>query len=950
MSTFSLSSTLDALPDPALVTDVTTLRIRFANSAARSASGLSPESILNTPLPDLFAEPFRDDMIAHISQIIEGNGAPEEVEAELRCSSEDTPITLAMKFSLADCDGQRVLLGIGRDVSARVELHRQLSESAVLYSSLINGLSDMMFRITEDGVYRDFYIPDVSGLPAPSPGQIIGRNVEEVVPEHVARVAMPAIRKVVETGEVETVEYSIEEPYGLRHYEARFVPSLSGEIVAVVRDITVKKREAEALRDDIHMARALLNASTDSAVLIDRDWTILAINEYSAQRFGHTVDEMLNTNILDYFPPDTAAERQRQARRLIETRAPLEFEDTRAGRILFNRVNPILDEDGEIAQIAVFSRDITEQRQQEKALYRQRALLEGIALASRRLLTPGDYDKAMLHALDILGRAADVDRILVLESHTDPETGELLATRRATWHSHTLDAAHMKPPAVNYPWIRNGFGRWYDVMREGGIINSMVHDLPERERDLLQQLGGQLALLAVPIFVNHEFWGFISLDDFRSERIWQDEEINALRTMAASLGGAIARQDLEEDLRQKRAFADILREASNTLTLTLAPEDMLNVLIKRIRTVIPYDTAAAVMLNPEGTHARIVALEGTYPLSDENRMAVEFRLPETPYTQHIVQNRECIISPDVSTDPNWIALPGNEWIRSWIAAPIIFDDRVQGFFSLDSATKNAFGPHNFEHVQAFAQQAAIALRNAAYVEDIRRLERVKSEIIHIASHDLRTPLIHIQDFLIQCREELSDVFTPEQNQLLHQMLAATRDMEHIITNILSLKRIDAQHREAQPIAWSQLISSVVGTARDELESRNHTLTVDVAPDLPITFGNPFKLERAIHNLVHNAIKYTPSGGHITVRALEKTYGAQATVAVEIEDDGIGIIPDEQARVFQPFYRVQQTGTDHVPGTGLGLSMVKTVIEEHNGNVYVDSVPGQGSLFGFWVPV
>lgn len=950
MSVFSLSSALNALPDTALVTDLTTLRIRFANRAACRVTGLASGSILNTPLPDLFAEPYRDTVRVHATRAIDGDGAQDECEAELRCSSHDTPVTLALKFSLADCDGQRVLLSLGRDVSARVELHRQLRESATLYSSLINGLSDLMFRITKDGVYRDFHIPAVSGLPTPPPSQIIGRTVDEVVPENVARVAMPAIRKVVETGEVETVEYSIAESDGLRHYEARFVPSLTGEIVAVVRDITIKKRESEALRYDMDMARALLNASTDSAVLIDRDWTILAINEYSAARFGHIADEMLNTNILDYFPPDTAAERQRQAQRLIEKRAPLEFEDTRAGRILVNRVNPILDENGEIAQIAVFSRDITEQRRQEEMLHRQRALLEGIAVASRRLLTPGDYDKAMLHALDILGRAAEVDRILVLESHTNPETGEILATRRAAWHSDTLDAAHMKPPAINFPWVRNGFGRWYDVMREGGIINTMVRDLPDHERDLLQQLGGQLALLAVPIFVNHEFWGFISLDDFHAERIWHDEEVNALRTMAASLGGAIARQQLEEDLRQKREFADILREASNTLTLTLAPEDMLNVLIKRIKTVIPYDTAAAVMLNPAGTQARIVALEGTYPLSDENKMAVEFRLPETPYIQNIVQNRECVIVPDVTNDPNWIALPGNEWIRSWIAAPIIFDDRVQGFFSLDSAMKNAFGPHNFEHVQAFAQQAAIALRNAAYVEDIRRLERVKSEIIHIASHDLRTPLIHIQDFLSQCREELSDVFTPEQNQRLHVMQASARDMEHIITNILSLKRIDAQHREAQPIVWSQLISSVLRTTRDEFEGHQHMLTIDVAPDLPVTFGNPFKLERAIHNLVHNAIKYTPSGGHITVRAFEKPYGVQPTVAVEIEDDGIGITAEEQVRLFQPFYRVQQAGTEHIPGTGLGLSMVKTVIEEHNGNVYVDSIPGQGSLFGFWVPV
>ncbi len=126
--------------------------------------------------------------------------------------------------------------------------------------------------------------------------------------------------------------------------------------------------------------------------------------------------------------------------------------------------------------------------------------------------------------------------------------------------------------------------------------------------------------------------------------------------------------------------------------------------------------------------------------------------------------------------------------------------------------------------------------------------------------------------------------------------------------------------------------------------------LDIAPELPVTRGNPFKLERVIYNLIHNAIKYTPPGGNITVRAFEKLYGVQTTLAVEVQDNGIGVSQDAQANLFQPFYRVQDAGTEHIPGTGLGLSMVKTAIEEHNGNVYVDSVSGQGSLFGFWIPV
>jgi signal transduction histidine kinase len=102
------------------------------------------------------------------------------------------------------------------------------------------------------------------------------------------------------------------------------------------------------------------------------------------------------------------------------------------------------------------------------------------------------------------------------------------------------------------------------------------------------------------------------------------------------------------------------------------------------------------------------------------------------------------------------------------------------------------------------------------------------------------------------------------------------------------------------------------------------------------------------NLLGNAVKYTPEGGSITVRVFLKPYGLDQTVAVEVEDNGIGIPDEQQANLFRPFYRASHT--KNIDGTGLGLSIVKAVADYHQGNVYFKSAPGKGSLFGFWIPV
>jgi two-component system phosphate regulon sensor histidine kinase PhoR len=321
--------------------------------------------------------------------------------------------------------------------------------------------------------------------------------------------------------------------------------------------------------------------------------------------------------------------------------------------------------------------------------------------------------------------------------------------------------------------------------------------------------------------------------------------------------------------------------------------------------------------------------------------------------KELIRTGKPFLCPDTTADPDWIVFPGWEWAKSWLGAPIVVRGKVVGIFSFDSAERNLYGDKQVSLLAPLAQQAAIAVENAFLFEDTQRLERIKSEMIQMASHDLRSPLTRIKETTARMRAlsgvsaDRSDSSPARYYTLLEE---AADEMEQIISDILSLERIEALHRATRTIVWCELLAESVSTLRADLEEKHHRISIRCEPDLPLTRGDPAQLQRAMSNLIGNAIKYTPAGGHIRVNLFLSHYGDKQTIAFEVRDNGIGIPQELQEQLFQPFYRAEQADAKDIPGLGLGLSIVRAAIKNHEGNVYFDSIPGKGSMFGFWVPV
>ena len=235
----------------------------------------------------------------------------------------------------------------------------------------------------------------------------------------------------------------------------------------------------------------------------------------------------------------------------------------------------------------------------------------------------------------------------------------------------------------------------------------------------------------------------------------------------------------------------------------------------------------------------------------------------------------------------------------------------------------------------------------ADVTALHRLSQLKSQVIRIASHDLRNPLQLASGFFHILMEEHPPQ-TEMQANLAQRVVHHLKAMEHLIDELLELERIEVSaERQEELLDMGQLVQQAASEYRWQAEMKGLRLWTEVVRDVSPVWGNHRMLLQAIGNLLDNAIKYTPEGGTITLRLWEEN----GEVILTVRDTGVGIPPEAIPHLFEHFYRAHQPGTEHISGTGLGLALVQSIVREHRGRVWVESegIPGKGSLFGIALP-
>jgi signal transduction histidine kinase len=241
---------------------------------------------------------------------------------------------------------------------------------------------------------------------------------------------------------------------------------------------------------------------------------------------------------------------------------------------------------------------------------------------------------------------------------------------------------------------------------------------------------------------------------------------------------------------------------------------------------------------------------------------------------------------------------------------------------------------------------------AAVNEELKELDRMKSDLLANVSHELRTPLTAIKGYTDYILERKLGTITEKQEKGL---VVVQRNLERLsksINALLDFSRMDVGRivLNIQPFPFAPLVEQTHTTVRSELEKKGLTLQTEIDPTLPNVIADREKLSAVLENLVINAIKFTPEGGRITISAQRSAAAPRPSVEIAVADTGIGIPRDQLARIFNRFHQVDSSSTRRFGGVGLGLAIVKSIVEAHESTIDVDSQEDKGTVFRFRLPL
>jgi len=313
----------------------------------------------------------------------------------------------------------------------------------------------------------------------------------------------------------------------------------------------------------------------------------------------------------------------------------------------------------------------------------------------------------------------------------------------------------------------------------------------------------------------------------------------------------------------------------------------------------------------------------------------------------------------------------SEWasragIRSAVLVPGITDERLACILTADNGSE----PFDFHaSAQRFllgvAIQAALAIENFRLVSELRRnneelraanrklreIDKLKSQFLSVATHELRTPITVIHGYNAMLAEDLADRISKQESEALRQSVAACKRLMRLVDSMLDISQIESgrMNMNVAPTDIRELVQNVISFFQPEAAKKGVKLLLELPATLPPAHTDRERIEQVLVNLIGNALKFTPSRGYITVRA--RSHGADnGWVEISVSDNGVGIAPDIQATLFDEFAFVQRRQHNQEgQGAGLGLAIAKRIVEAHDGTIRVLSALGKGTTVSFTIP-
>jgi GAF domain-containing protein/class 3 adenylate cyclase len=643
-----------------------------------------------------------------------------------------------------------------------------------------------------------------------------------------------------------------------------------------------------------------------------------------------------------------------------------------------------------IVRQAVDTHNVLKTRTQElRRTLRQESLLNAVTNTIRSAL---NYRQILQTIVETVGHMFEVDCCLLRPYNLNQMSNELFIYTACSQDSGETASDRSSKHTWNLEQLTHTVWETWDVQ----VIDDVQTGEPVSHNDLsvvpyqeIYQAAGIRSSLIVPLICQQELMAVLALHQCQP-RNWQGDEVQLVIMVADQAALALSQARAYEQVRALAKREALVNTITTAIRSSLDPQDIFAAITQQLGKALRVDGCALSLwtegdefvqcvglhdaTQEGGDHPRPISLDiGLNPWigsvthepssveSEESGPGHRHHLPQSvvpiegnPVLQQLITTQKPVIIEDLANHPemNVPDLPlRSPTARALLVVPLLSDGKIIGSISLRQTHEaRCWQTDEIELAQAVAAQAAIAVQQSRLyqktrqqAEQLMELDRQKTEFFQNVSHEFRTPLTLTIG-------PLESAIGKQQGLTYDQSVIALRNSRRLlrlVNQLLDLQRLDAGRTQPsfRPCNLMDFVVQIAETFRPYCEKKQIHLVTHL-DDCPPVYLDLEKFDKVLYNLLSNAMKFTPSGGKITVTL--KPAGDHCLL--KVEDTGIGIRPDQIPHLFERFRQADGSTNRTYEGSGLGLALVKELVDLHGGKITVDSIYGSGTTFTVWLQV
>ena len=719
---------------------------------------------------------------------------------------------------------------------------------------------------------------------------------------------------------------------------------------AFARDVTERKRAEEVLKRSEVLYRTTIDSMQDAIHVIDREMRITLFNT-AFQKWNTELGletETVGRTVFEVFPflPDEVREEYVQ---VFETGEILTSEETTVigERTIATETRKIpIIEDGSVIRIITVVRDITERQLAARALQEYAQRLGVLREIDQAILEARSSVEIIQAALRHISELVPCLGTGVLLLNSDADAGVIIVGDQGREDLGVETGTRFEIPNIDIAQELLALLRRGETYAMTDLSDWPIQPVDVQKLDAI----GLRSIALLPLSARGELVGVLALGAERPDSL-TEEQLDISREIANQLAVAVHNARLLEDQRGRSAELEALRQASLHLTSSLELQPVLEAILEHALRLVSADDVHIFLYDG----ARLTfgaAINADGPVNEP------FAEPrQDGLTYNVARTGERIAVPDMR---DHILFRDQAWEGAILGMPLRIGIQVVGVMNVAFLQTHSFARNELRVLGLLADQAAVAIHNASlhqqvlrHAEDLaasltrsQELDRLRNQFIQNVSHELRSPLALIRGHAELLESGELGKIKAKQLQSISVMARRSRMLGELVQDITLILEAEATPPRLVPVSLGEIAETAVGDFQIQAEEAALTLQSDIPPDLPPARGAPTYLRRVLDNLLGNALKFTPPEGSISVSARQEG----KTVVLEVSDTGIGIPEDQLERIFDRFYQVDGSTSRRYGGVGLGLALVKELVDACGGEVTVKSKVEQGSTFTLTLPI